>query len=136
VSDIKEKRRDFVKQHILDLAKPFIKEDNTFDKDGFFTENSYYADKMQYYFGGRRNFYNNLGVVVKRKESHKENIKKAKELRANVNSIRNQLALERLLQLRKAGMTFEEMGTRYDVSKQLINYLYNTLNTVLDDELF
>lgn len=127
-------RRENMKSEILEYGKMFInKEDNTFNTTEFKNANSYYYTKISYYFGTWADFYEELGVEKKSQQKVKEKLKAAVVKRKTA-SVRNALASEMFLQLREQGLTYEEIGRRYGVSKQLIYQLGTMLS--VDDSLF
>lgn len=122
-------RRDTVKNEIMQKISPFIdRESNTVDVKGFFKENPYYKNKIPYYFGGFQEFYEEIDA-----RPEYVYVKKMKKITTNnrIRSLRNQLALERLEQLRRANYTLEAIADEYGVSKQAIHQLISVLDTEL-----
>jgi transposase len=120
-------RKELVKQDIINKASLFIdKSNNTIDMKGFFSQNPYYRNKIQYYFGNMPDFYEEIGA--KQEFKYVKKLKEQSQKRKTL-SLRDELALERLEQLRKEGLTLQEIGEKYNITKQSVNQLINMLDT-------
>jgi hypothetical protein len=125
-------RKQTVIQEIVRLAKPYIdKESGMFDSKAFFKTNPYYRNKIPYYFGTTAEFYEYLGV--KRKSKFDVNLSKA-DANTKSNTLRNFLAIDHIKQLRVSGMTLQQIGDKYGVSKQNVEQLIERLALDTDEE--
>lgn len=122
----KKLRRQAIKLEILEKTKLFVnEEEGVFDVKAFFKANQYYKNKITYYFGSLSEFYEEVGARPDYKyvRAIKEKLKKKRTM-----SVRNELALERLRQLRREGKTLQEIGDSYGVTKQAIEQLAYSLD--------
>lgn len=102
------------KQQIIDTIKQYT-ENQIFDIATFRKENPKLYASLPYYFGGVNSLLEELGLVKVQKSQQKNKV-----------TLRNRLAYDMLVELRKDN-TLEQIANKYDVSRASINQLYQAL---------
>lgn len=129
------------RQEIVNLAKQYLEKDGTIDMSKFRQEQGSAYSRLTYYFNGVNGLMDELSPFISRddidtKESThiknnnyvSHNIKRStgRGCPINAQSVRNELAYDMLLLLRK-NHTFQEIGDLYGVSRAHIHQLVNIL---------
>lgn len=102
------------KQEIIDLVKEYTT-DNIFDITRFRKDHPKLYSSISYYFGSINSLLEELQVVK---------IQKAQQ--SNRVTLRNRLAYEMLVELRKTH-TYESIAQKYNVSRSSISQLFQAL---------
>ena len=109
------------KQQIIETVKEYT-ETGIFDITTFRKENPKLYASLPYYFGGINSLLDELGLVKIQKSQQKNKV-----------TLRNRLAYDMLVELRKTN-TLEQIATKYDVSRASINQLYQALELSIKAE--
>jgi hypothetical protein len=112
------------KQNILMVAKKYISKDGKANMGEFRKEHPNLYSLLNYYFGGVNGLISEL-ENAKPDESHKKSSGRGCPL--NGQSVRNELAFDMLLLLRK-NHTLNEIGEMYGVSRAHIHQLLQTMD--------
>ena len=102
------------KQQIIDVIMKYT-ENGIFDITEFRKNNPKLYAALPYYFGGVNSLLEELDLVKVQKSQQKNRV-----------TLRNRLAYDMLVELRKSN-TLEQIATKYDVSRASINQLYQAL---------
>ncbi len=119
-------RRNFVKQDILDKVSAFIDKTNqTVNMKDFFQTYPYYRNKIVYYFGSMPDFYEEIDAKPEYK--YVKRLTEQSQRRTTL-TFRDELALQRLEDLRKQGHTLQSIADSHGVTKQAVAQLINMLD--------
>lgn len=109
------------KDEIIEVVNKYT-ENNVLDITRFRKENPKLYAALPYYFGGINGLVEQLGVVKIQKSQQKNKV-----------TLRNRLAYDMLVELRKSN-TLEQIASNYGVSRALINQLYQALDLSIKAE--
>lgn len=107
--------KDDKKQQIIDSIMEYAN-NGVVNISEFRKENPKLYAALPYYFGGINSLLDELGLVKVQKSQQKNKV-----------TLRNRLAYDMLVELRK-NYTLEQIANKYDVSRALINQLYQALD--------
>lgn len=107
--------KDDKKQQIINSVMQYV-DNGVFDVSEFRKVNPKLYAALPYYFGGINSLLDQLGLVKVQKSQQKNKV-----------TLRNRLAYDMLVELRKT-QTLEQIANKYDVSRALINQLYQALD--------
>lgn len=107
--------KDSKKQQIIEAVNKYVNDD-ILDITEFRKNNPEIYATLPYYFGGVNKMLDELGLIKVQKSQQK-----------NKMTLRNRLAYDMLTELRK-GHTLEQIANKYDVTRALINQLYQALD--------
>lgn len=102
------------KQEIINLVQKYT-DNNIFDIKEFRKQHPKVYSSIPYYFGGINALLEELGVVKVQKSQQSNNV-----------TLRNRLAYDMLVELRKDN-TFENIANKYGVSRASVSQLFQAL---------
>lgn len=107
--------KDDKKQQIIDTVMQYV-DNGVLDVSKFRKANPKTYAALPYYFGGINSLIDQLGLIKVQKSQQKNKV-----------TLRNRLAYDMIVELRKTN-TLEQIANKYDVSRALINQLYQALD--------
>jgi hypothetical protein len=118
------------KNAIVELAKTYLEKDGKINMSAFRKENPSIYTRLHYYFNGIDGLIKEVSPQTLEDSSRKSN---GRGCPVNGNSVRNELAYDMLLLLRK-NMTLHEIGQIYGVSRAHIHQLLHAIEKTSSKE--
>ena len=106
------------KDEIINIVMQYV-DDGVLNITKFRKERPKTYAALPYYFGGINSLVEQLGLVKVQKSQQKNKV-----------TLRNHLAYDMLIELRKTN-TLEQIAAKYNVSRALVNQLYQALDLAI-----